>query len=314
MVARIYLRVFRRGWLGVWAGLELRLLCFIPFLVRGRQGYGEARVKYFLVQVCGSLILLVRRLVFTKPVGLRCSLILIALLLKLGAAPFHFWFPLIREELRWVIFYIVSTIQKVIPLVVVSYLRRRVIYVRVIFCGVIRALGGVGEIRLRKVLSYSSINHIGWLLIPIREGMVYWVIYFILYCSVLATVVINLYLINIYSLRQIRRWRGRKIEGLSVFIRFISLGGIPPLLGFLPKWLIFYGISCLGRVICFLAIILRRTVALFYYTRACFRSLFIRAGGLKKEGQKIRDIIVRVLVVVNRIGFIFLSMLFRALQ
>lgn len=84
----------------MWAGLELNLIRFIPFLFLGRKTYREASLVYFLTQACGSFILLIRgvRLVNTREVFIM--LIIGAMLLKIGAAPLHFWYPKVSIEVN----------------------------------------------------------------------------------------------------------------------------------------------------------------------------------------------------------------------
>lgn len=55
-----FLAIRSCNWLGVWLGLEINLLGFIPLMVQGfRQDQGvESSVKYFVVQALGSSFVL----------------------------------------------------------------------------------------------------------------------------------------------------------------------------------------------------------------------------------------------------------------
>ncbi|RXG73279.1 NADH-ubiquinone oxidoreductase chain 2 [Armadillidium vulgare] len=98
-------------------------------------------------------------------------LITISLLIKLGAAPFYFWYLWVGRSLKWLQFLSLSTIQKISPLVLLFFKglnkgREVIIYSSIIVGGVVGGIGGINEASLRKLLVYSSLNHIGWIIIP----------------------------------------------------------------------------------------------------------------------------------------------------
>ena len=93
--------VSRSSWFGVWLGLELNLLSFIPLaIIRIGKREVEAGLKYFLVQACGSVVLVYRGVFISNLRQSSVALIFLALALKLGLAPIHFWFPIVSEGLR----------------------------------------------------------------------------------------------------------------------------------------------------------------------------------------------------------------------
>jgi NADH-ubiquinone oxidoreductase chain 2 len=102
LLLSVFLIISSPSWLGAWVGLEVNLISFIPLILsRGVLTRVERCIKYFLVQAFSSLLLLLSLLLIISAdlVGdwfihlpSRCILI-VALLIKLGAAPFHFWFP-----------------------------------------------------------------------------------------------------------------------------------------------------------------------------------------------------------------------------
>jgi NADH-ubiquinone oxidoreductase chain 2 len=91
--------------------LEVILISFIPLISNIKNIYNtEASLKYFIVQVLASATLLfivviktVTEDLFTLTnVGATYTPIIVCtlLLLKRGAAPFHWWFPGVIEGLR----------------------------------------------------------------------------------------------------------------------------------------------------------------------------------------------------------------------
>nr|ADA69766.1 NADH dehydrogenase subunit 2 [Eurydice pulchra] len=257
-------------WLGVWVGLELNLLSFLPLMVLVEGSGPEGGLKYFLTQACASLVLLCS-IMFGGQAGVVLSVL--ALIMKAGGAPLHFWFPMVVESLSWGTLFMLMTVQKLIPLALLSYLYSPALFTlfwaSVFGCAVVGALGGINETHSRKLLSFSSINHLGWMLMAMVSGGLGWVTYFTLYFGVLLSVIGVLSVGGIFHLGQ------SKGLGWDLGVSLLSLGGLPPLLGFVPKWLVIQ--SAVGSY-AILVLIASSVVTLFYYIRLFSGS----AGGLQK--------------------------------
>lgn len=280
MLRGIWFSIHRDRWLGVWVGLELNLICFIPFIIQGDKISGEPSVKYFLVQACASFLLLFRGVSVVNYIRGIKVLILISLLLKLGAAPFYIWYLWVGRSLRWIQFLVLRTTQKIAPLVLLFFrgLRKGVeilIYLRIIRNGLIGGVGGINEVSLRKLLIFSSLNHIGWILIPLVSEREFWFTYFLFYCLILSIVVWILHILKLYYLNQIFSVRVSRVSKLTLITSFFSLGGLPPLLGFFPKLIVIERSVGSLIVLNLSFIIVRSVVILFYYLRASLRVLIL---------------------------------------
>lgn len=275
IILGVWVSISSNRWVGVWLGLELNLLCFIPFMVKNKKR-GDIRVIYFLVQSCGSFVLLISGADLINYDLLSKLLISVALLLKVGAAPFHFWYVWVAKSLGWIEFAVLSTLQKVSPLVLLTLSDtgklRGFGYLRILICGLTGGLGGINSLSFRKLLVYSSIGHLGWILIPIIRGRRFWVCYFFVYCVLLYLVVFTLLILGVFHLRQITKAFYIGGGGFFLLISIISLRGLPPLFGFLPKWGVF--INCISNIdiICLLIIIISSVIRAYYYLRSRFMS------------------------------------------
>lgn len=295
----------RRSWLGVWVGIELNLIRFIPILLQSRKISGEAAVKYFLIQVSGSFLLLISSLGFVNDYLYFSILIRVSLLIKIGRAPFHFWYPILSEEIEWVQFGLLRTIQKFSPLMLLYYTLSNFIssllYLRVILRGFIGAAGGLNEISLRKLLAFSSINHLGWILIPIIEFSLFWIVYFLCYCLLVFMVIFNFRSLKIYHLNQMLSFLTSNISKICLAVRLLSLGGIPPLLGFFPKWGLLQFIRLNSSLFVLVFIIFIRVITLFFYTRICVRAIYLsKQKKIKKENFYKKEISI---LLINIRGF-----------
>nr|AIW06210.1 NADH dehydrogenase subunit 2 [Siphlonurus sp. MT-2014] len=275
------------SWLGAWLGLEINLLSFIPLMSNSSNQFStESALKYFLTQALASAILLVSVIFLglTSNLDLGVSLenlnlmISSTLLLKMGAAPFHFWFPGVMEGLSWINGLILMTWQKIAPLMLISYTFSLNLFATmvILLSVLIGSLGGFNQTSLRKIMAYSSINHLGWMLSAMLLGEVYWVTYFCFYIFLSVSVVV---LFNLYQLSHINQVfcssSNNKIIKLGLFCNLLSLGGLPPFLGFLPKWLIIQGMVSNGLTFIISVMVLMTLITLYFYIRVGYSAFML---------------------------------------
>lgn len=281
-------------WLGAWIGLEINLLSFIPLISnKNNQFSTEAALKYFLTQALASAILLFgilclglyQNLSFSTSFTAPFNLVLATtLLLKIGAAPLHFWFPGVIEGLRWTNGLILMTWQKIGPLILLSYVFTSGPFrtLLVLLSSLVGSLGGFNQTSLRQIIAYSSINHLGWMLAATLLGESYWIVYFLFY-SFLRLAIISLF--NAYQLSHINQVFSLPISNpilkLALFCNLLSLGGLPPFLGFLPKWIIIQGIVSHGYLFLITLIVLMALITLYFYIRIGYSAFILAHGEVK---------------------------------
>lgn len=186
-------------------------------------------------------------------------------MLKIGRAPFHYWLPLIIEGLEWINILILLTWQKINPLIILFYNNIiNFLYIFIFFSLTIGAIKRFNNSSLKKIISYSSINQLRWIIISLNYNYLiklYLFIYFYLIIIIIKLIkLINLkYLSEIYNLKI-----NNKFIKLFFFSNFLSLGGLPPFLGFFPKILI---ILKLNNSIMIFLIITFTLLLLFIYFR-----------------------------------------------
>lgn len=220
------------------------------------------------------------------------SIISITLFLKIGAAPFHIWFPSVMEGLSWLNCFILITWQKLAPFVILSYLSYyQPIMIFVILSSIlIGSIGGLNQTSLRKIITYSSINHIGWILLGLIISENLWQFYFIIYIILSITILLIFFNLSSQHSNQIPlRWNSSTIK-FFISVNLMSLGGLPPFLGFLPKWIIIQN-SCYNNIeFLVLIIILFTLLTLFYYLRLIISSFLINVNQLKWNHQSIQKL------------------------
>lgn len=284
LLLSVFMIISSPSWLGAWVGLEVNLISFIPLILRrGILTRVESCIKYFLVQAFSSLLLLLSLLliicdgyagdwyIYLAPRWLLAT----SLLIKLGAAPFHFWFPAVSSGIGWSQNFILITWQKIGPLVLLSYVLD--IGPILIVLGGLRAfvgrVGGLNQRSLRKLIAFSSINHLGWLLIASYFGLKFILIYFLIYIITNAGLVLGLSARRMFYLSQVYYYSGSRVKSLVVLLNWLSFGGLPPFIGFFAKWMIISLIVESNMSPLCLFMVIMSLISLFYYTRVCYSVL-----------------------------------------
>nr|QXU57647.1 NADH dehydrogenase subunit 2 [Cherax punctatus] len=273
LISGTLLSISSSSWFTAWIGLELNLMSFIPLISsKKNQLPTEASLKYFLIQALGSaIIILSSTLVLLHP-KLAFLLISLALLLKLGAAPFHSWFPQVMEGLNWFQAITLMTIQKLAPMFLISYLSMSLythttIFLAAITSAVVGALGGINQTSLRKILSYSSINHMSWMLIAMLINETSWMIYFFLYALIATSVALYFLSNQSYFFFHLINSNTTPFSKMISIMSLYSLGGMPPFSGFIPKWIIMQEMITASFFFALLILLLSSLVTLYFYIR-----------------------------------------------
>jgi len=101
---------------------------------------------------------------------------------------------------------------------------------------IVGVLGSFNQVSVKILLAFSSIHHIGWIVLGIIVEEIIWVIYLFIYFFMLYPLIIYLYNYNVDNIISLI-----KIKFKLVFIGLlIRISGIPPFLGFFLKWISFY--------------------------------------------------------------------------
>ena len=168
----------------IWVRLELNILRFLPIITSREYSPIENSIKYFLIQRVASIFYIICILLCLIKYSFILELfIFIRIMVKLGAAPFHRWFLSLSKTLNLFTLILISTIQKIIPIVILSSLNLTnsiIIYVCVITVFVI-FYSSLLLLRLIKILALSSINNLLWFFIRIISGFQFFYLFLIIY-------------------------------------------------------------------------------------------------------------------------------------
>nr|YP_009938302.1 NADH dehydrogenase subunit 2 [Lethe helle]QNU07721.1 NADH dehydrogenase subunit 2 [Lethe helle] len=307
------------SWLGCWIGLEINLLSFIPLITNPNNLMNsEASLKYFLIQTIASInflfsiilnLFLMKNFILDNLISI---LINSSLLMKMGSAPFHFWFPNIMEGLSWLNCYILMTWQKITPMILLSYYFNINFLMFILILNVlVGAIGGFNQTSLRKLMAFSSINNLGWMLSALLISENLWMTYFFLYSFLISIMCFLFYMLNIFYINQMFNFNINFSIKFSIMINFLSLGGLPPFLGFFPKWLIINYLIMNKLYIISFFFIFMSLIMLIFYIRIIYSSFMFFSFKFKWFKIFIKN---NFLIMINFFSFIsLLGMIFSTL-
>jgi len=239
-------------------------LRFIPIMFFDQHKPLENRLKYFLVQSVGSSIFLFFSLV-SQYVCLREYIIVLTLIVKLGRAPFHSWFLSILKDVRLIIYFLLTTLQKIIPFFIISLLKINYLLIvfLVLFNFIVLAFNGWGSIRLSKILAFSRFNGLGWIFISATIKLSVFITFILIYIFILIRV---FFMFNSSGEKTFLHLLGISLpEKFFIVFILLSLGGLPPFIGFLGKIFVLKQVVTHVGAFPLLLLIFSSLIVLFFY-------------------------------------------------
>nr|YP_008593510.1 NADH dehydrogenase subunit 2 [Sphyraena japonica]BAN83452.1 NADH dehydrogenase subunit 2 [Sphyraena japonica] len=241
------------NWFMAWMGLELNAIAILPRMIMNHHPRAvESTTKYFIVQAAAAATLLFAATthiwlegdfnIETTKNTYAIAIFTIALVLKLGLAPCHSWMPEVLQGQDLLTGLILSTWQKLAPAILLMNThtdRPWVLALVGITSTLVGGLGGLNQTQLRKLLAYSSIAHMGWIALITPFSYYMALIALLVYFALSFAVFIALYVNrtkNLLSLATSMTMNPTLMVLTCLVV--LSLGGLPPLTGFLPKWFI----------------------------------------------------------------------------
>ena len=336
--------------LSLFLSMELQSLALyiLVSFSRNEINSSEAGVKYFVIGSISTCIFLfgasliygffgsTNFLEISKILGQSSDIplfliigvvfVLVSLSLKLSAAPFHMWTPDVYQGSPTLITALLSVVPKVAAFAVtIRFLVSpfgeinvdwgKIIIILSITSMLIGSFAALFQTDLKRLFAYSTINHVGFMLIGLvpgtEDGIIGISIYLILYLLMnlgVFLVILNLRIdgINVTSIKDLSGYfSNNPFIAICMAIFVFSMAGIPPLSGFLGKLIILN--VAIDNNLFYLAVIgvLTSVVAAFYYLRIVKLMFF---DSSKEELDK--DINFETKVLLSILSFLNISILF----
>nr|AEV22087.1 NADH dehydrogenase subunit 2 [Arachnothera longirostra] len=273
-------------WAMAWAGLEINTLAILPLISKSHHPRAiEAATKYFLTQAAASTLILFSSMTDAWHTGqwditqlshpMACVILTSAISMKLGLVPFHFWFPEVLQGSPMLTGLFLSTVMKFPPLTLLYMTSQSLNPVLLTTMAILStALGGwmgLNQTQIRKILAFSSIAHLGWMAIIITYDPKLTLLNFYLYSLMTAAVFLTLNSMKVLKLNTLMTaWTKVPSMNAMLLLTLLSLAGLPPLTGFLPKWLIVQELTKQSMAPAATMISMLSLLGLFFYLRLAY--------------------------------------------
>ena len=224
------------------------------------------------------------------PIGLIFGLVfvLVGLGFKVSAVPFHMWTPDVYEGAPTSITAFFAIVPKLAATALIFrfclepfgnfyFEWTQVIYFLSVASMFLGAIAAIAQKSLKRLLAYSSIGHVGYVLIAlvavsdqgIKSASIYMFIYLVMNVSIFS-IILSLkksdrYVEKIIELNGLSK--SNPVLSASIAIIMLSMAGIPPFIGFFGKFYVFF--AAIESQLYLLAIlgVLASVISAFYYLR-----------------------------------------------
>nr|AIM45297.1 NADH dehydrogenase subunit 2 [Hylophilus flavipes] len=280
------LTISSNHWVMAWAGLEINTLSILPLISKSHHPRAiEAATKYFLVQAAASALVLFSGMTNAWHVGqwditqlshpTSCLILTAALSMKLGLVPFHFWFPEVLQGSPLITGLLLSTVMKLPPIALLFMtshsLNPTVLTTMAVLSVALGGWMGLNQTQVRKIMAFSSISHLGWMAIIILYNPKLTLLNFYLYALMTTTVFLTFHSTKVLKLSTLMTaWAKMPSLNTILLLVLMSLAGLPPMTGFLPKWLIIQELTKQHMASAATIISLLSLLSLFFYLRLAY--------------------------------------------
>nr|AAF18894.1 NADH dehydrogenase subunit 2 [Liolaemus abaucan] len=275
-------------WMFAWLGLELNTLAIIPMITKQHYPRAtEAATKYFLTQAAASAIILFSSTINAWQTGTwditqlstptSSILLTMALAMKLGLAPAHFWLTEVMQGTTTEVAMIIATWQKLAPMAIIfmttNNLTPTILLTMGILSTIVGGWGGLNQTQLRKMMAYSSIAHLGWMAAISTMMTNILAINLIIYLLMTMTMFLMLIMTKSKTIQDLSlSWSVSPMITLFMTLTLLSLGGLPPMTGFIPKWLIIEELTLQNLTPMATTMAMSALLSLYFYLRLTYTS------------------------------------------
>ncbi len=336
--------------LTLYVGLELNSLAayVLASILRTDDKSAEAGLKYFVLGALASGILLYgMSLVYgftgsTSFTGVSAALsgelstgalfgivfVLVGLAFKISAVPFHMWTPDVYEGAPTPVTAFFATAPKVAAVALTARVAfdvfgnqvdawQQIVIFIALASIVVGALGAIGQENIKRLLAFSSINNVGFILIGLaaatQQGASAMMVYLWIYMA--------MSLGSFVAVLMLKDADGAPVESISsmagmvreqpllawcIFFLMLSLAGIPPLFGFWGKFVVFQA-AVEADMIALAAIgIAASVIGAFYYLKVCKIIMFDEpAGAVTGKSDKAHWAVLGITtLIISPLGYL----------
>nr|UZA61300.1 NADH dehydrogenase subunit 2 [Rhynchothorax sp. JZ-2022] len=260
------------SWFSMWMSLEMNSMMFIPLMwLNSYQSQIESTMKYFLMQSISSMLLIGLSISMNLPlylygVNMMFYMLFFTLLLKIGMFPFLFWYVEVINKCTFLSMLLIMTVQKLLPIVMMSYIlysmEYKILFILISFNALMGAVLGLNQTMIKKIMALSSVVHMSWLVMSIISGYSIFMSYFFIYSLIIFCLINYIKWFSISTFMSLLL-----MKDLLFSMNILSLAGLPPFSGFIMKWVVIEKLMSMDMFMISVILILSSLISLYFYLR-----------------------------------------------
>nr|AAL90513.1 NADH dehydrogenase subunit 2 [Chamaeleo calyptratus] len=273
-------------WLLAWSGLELNMLSMLAIMMKPKHPRtAEATIKYFLTQAIASTMMLFSGTMNAIQTGqwnttqmtdkYACTMLLLAMTMKIGAAPIYFWLPEVMQGTTTMTALIIASWQKIAPITILfmtyNHLPPKITILIAITSAIIGGWGSINQTQMRKLMAYSSISNLGWTMAIFTISPHIAILNITIYITMIIPTFMIMKKASMKTLQDsTTMWTSSTTANITLTLMLLSISGLPPLTGFTPKLLILNELVMQNLTPIATMMAMSSLISMFFYIRTTY--------------------------------------------
>ncbi|YP_009370122.1 NADH dehydrogenase subunit 2 (mitochondrion) [Macrosteles quadrilineatus] len=278
MMIGVIMTASSNNWISMWMGIEMSMVSFIPMITNyNNQMSSESMMKYFIIQSIASTMFLFSTISMLIGVNMEImeNLVKLSMIIKLGLAPFHNWVLMIIESMSYFPMFIMLTIMKIQPMIIMFQLNfNKMMTLVILMSMIISSFSALNQSSIRKTLGWSSIYNMSIMMTSTNKlmmSMTYLMIYSLIMMILLKTVM----KMKINYLNQMMFNEFSMLIKINMWINMLSMSGFPPTMGFFIKLIMIQNMINENQNMMIMVMVLTSMLVMMFYTRMAFNSMMM---------------------------------------
>nr|YP_009733495.1 NADH dehydrogenase subunit 2 [Iassus dorsalis]QHV34333.1 NADH dehydrogenase subunit 2 [Iassus dorsalis] len=270
----------------IWIMIEMSNMAFIPLMMNKSIMNSESIMKFFIIQSMSSMtILLAIMFMFMKTLSVK-MIIMVMLIMKMGGVPFSNWLLMTVEGMNFNMMMVLFTVMKIPPLMMMNSLNLKN-NLLIVLSMVLSSVMMINQNSTKKMISYSSIFNLSLLMVLILENKM-WMQFMINYTVMMWLLTKELEKNKMMNLNQMMINNKNIMTKMSIWISMMSMGGLPPMMGFFNKMLVIKIMIDNSELMLMTMLVLSSSIVMFMYMKYSL-SCMVLSNLLPKMNKKINS-------------------------
>nr|WOW99139.1 NADH dehydrogenase subunit 2 [Tropiduchidae sp. 1 WQW-2023a] len=229
-----------------WMMMELNFISFIPMMAKSNKMMDQT-MKYLIIQSMASSIMVMSMILSSMTeTKLKSSMMMMtSLMMKMGMIPFHLWMPMVMNSMNWNMCTMMATWQKLATTMAITQMSSikmliipmcLLLIIPMCLSLTMGAATMTNQKSTKKMMAYSSISNSPWMIYSMMMSKSQFMMMFLTYCT-LTIIIMNSFKKNniLYKSQITNLMKKKKME---IMMNILSMSGMPPFTGFIPKMMI----------------------------------------------------------------------------